>query len=542
MRHSIPHLVMITALVTADTLNVPSEYSSIFSAIGAAQNGDTVLVAPGNYNGGFGFQGKNIVVRSSLGMWHTYLESPFADWHCVMFTEGEDSTAVLEGFSITNGNFDGDGSFTKDPPDHGGGIYITNSSPTIRDCRIINCFARSGAGIYVSNSSSLIENCTLSGNHAYDGSGGGMSAGGIRITDSPFRVYSCTINGNESDVSGGLSITHQNTEIINNTIVENIGGTGQGAGGIGINSPSTLLYGNYIAFNDGATGGGVSISGGSPVLMGNVIVENTAGHGGGIHETSIGTVVLNNNTIAFNKANTTDGWGGGLLSWKDSINISNCVFYGNTGAYGSQLCVAGGWIITITDISYSNVQYGQNMIYTDSFSVLNWGSGNIDTDPLFETGPLCDYHLSLSSPCIDAGNPASEYNDPEDPFNPGNALWPAMGNLRNDMGAFGGGGVNYWLSLEEEETSFEVGTLPLHTFPNPFKSSCTVSYQLSEPSRVSLSVFDISGRLVKTLADEYVLSGQHTECFDASDLCPGVYLIRIVAGGASASQRCVVVR
>jgi hypothetical protein len=49
-----------------------------------------------------------------------------------------------------------------------------------------------------------------------------------------------------------------------------------------------------------------------------------------------------------------------------------------------------------------------------------------------------DCHLSSFSPCIDTGNPDTLYNDPEDFSNPGNALWPAMGGLRSDMGAFGG--------------------------------------------------------------------------------------------------------
>jgi hypothetical protein len=63
------------------------------------------------------------------------------------------------------------------------------------------------------------------------------------------------------------------------------------------------------------------------------------------------------------------------------------------------------------------------------------GQGNIDKDPLFEdTGFL----LSSGSPCIDAGDPDAKYNDPEDPQSPGNAQYPSMGLLRNDMGVYGG--------------------------------------------------------------------------------------------------------
>jgi hypothetical protein len=67
------------------------------------------------------------------------------------------------------------------------------------------------------------------------------------------------------------------------------------------------------------------------------------------------------------------------------------------------------------------------------------------------------YLLTLNSPCKDAGNPDAQYNDLEDPLNPGNALWPALGNLRNDMGHFGGPASlwSYWdWPLPVELTAF----------------------------------------------------------------------------------------
>jgi hypothetical protein len=117
-----------------------------------------------------------------------------------------------------------------------------------------------------------------------------------------------------------------------------------------------------------------------------------------------------------------------------------------------------------------------------------------------------------------------------------------MGYLRNDMGAFGGGGVNYWLTVEEEETFIPEARLVLKSFPNPFSSSCTVCYQLDEASQVNLSVYDLSGRLVETLVNASVPAGMYSEYFDGSDLCSGMYLIRLVAGDVSTSRRCIVIR
>ncbi|MCK4311361.1 MAG: hypothetical protein KAW88_01350 [Candidatus Cloacimonetes bacterium] len=52
------------------------------------------------------------------------------------------------------------------------------------------------------------------------------------------------------------------------------------------------------------------------------------------------------------------------------------------------------------------------------------GEGNIDADPLFVDPDNGDYHLQTGFPCIDAGNPDPQYNDPD--------------ATRNDMGAYGG--------------------------------------------------------------------------------------------------------
>src|SRR5438105_2915338 len=47
--------------------HVPKDFSTIQAAIAAAQNGDTVLVAPGTYGENINFQGKLITVRSEAG-------------------------------------------------------------------------------------------------------------------------------------------------------------------------------------------------------------------------------------------------------------------------------------------------------------------------------------------------------------------------------------------------------------------------------------------------------------------------------------------
>ncbi len=67
-------------------------------------------------------------------------------------------------------------------------------------------------------------------------------------------------------------------------------------------------------------------------------------------------------------------------------------------------------------------------------------------------------------------------------------------------------------------------------YPNPVISTTLISYQLDEGAFVTLKIFDLQGREIQTLINEYQNAGYHSVQFNASDLPGGVYLCRIKAG------------
>lgn len=86
--------------------------------------------------------------------------------------------------------------------------------------------------------------------------------------------------------------------------------------------------------------------------------------------------------------------------------------------------------------------------------------------------------------------------------------------------------------------SFELG--PSH--PNPAKGMAVFTYALPVPRVVDLSVYNVQGRLVKSLVFGYKPPGYHSVALDASALPAGVYLYRLSAGEFTQTRTLVVVR
>ncbi len=80
-------------------------------------------------------------------------------------------------------------------------------------------------------------------------------------------------------------------------------------------------------------------------------------------------------------------------------------------------------------------------------------------------------------------------------------------------------------------------------YPNPFTPSTTIEYHLSRPGNVELSVYDMQGRLVRTLVDAPMQSGTHPVRWDADGIASGTYLFRLVVDGKAArTQTATLVR
>jgi hypothetical protein len=145
---------------------VPDSVATIQGAIDSSVDGDTVLVSPGAYQENINFNGKNIIVGSlTLSTGDTsYISQTIIDGNqngsVVSFDSGEDSTAILMGFTLINGS----GSLYSYGQLYGGGIFCAKSSPKISDIYITNIPSGNitGGCIFIDSSEIQISNLYIS--------------------------------------------------------------------------------------------------------------------------------------------------------------------------------------------------------------------------------------------------------------------------------------------------------------------------------------------------------------------------------------------
>jgi hypothetical protein len=442
----------------ATILNVPGSFSTIQSAINASSNGDTIAVSPGTYFENINFRGKNVLLTSLyyLASDTSYILSTIINGStpvhpdtatCVIFNSGEDSTAILQGFTITGGagtkwmDIHGAGLYRE-----GGGIIIELSSPTIRHNMITNNLATNTTGV---------TSC---------------GGGGIRIGDGNPGIFDNVISFNQGRYGAGIVLNYTGCKIISNVIFSNTGGQ------------------DYF--------------GGSGIWITNKLTTTPK--------------IIENNTIVNNYAAAVNGTGG-ISAWSAAyVFIRNNIIRDNLPAL--QIKDVGSNPLVV----YNDVEGG----YT--------GTGNIDLDPLFTSQ---SYFLNDNSPCIDAGDSAIIYSDIMDPGNPGYALFPSKGLLRNDIGVYGGPYASLFPSFATVTAIHEINVEnTVSIFPNPFSIETTIKAK-AKFENATLKIYDALGLEIKEIRN---ISGQEIK-IRRDNLPSGVYFIRLTQDNAIVANNTVII-
>ncbi len=342
-------LLAMVSTAAGTTLYVPSDaYPTIQAAIDAAAlSGDEIEVAPGTYTEAIDFSGKAIRLYSADGRDATTIDATGLGSSVVTCTNGEGSGTILEGFTITGGNAEG----------NGGGMYNYYSSPTVTNCIFSSntCTGRGGGMSNYGGTNPTVTNCNFSDNTA--GNGGGMH----NSSSSP-TVTNCNFIENTGYTGGGMSNEFFSDSIVTNcTFISNTSG-GRGAGMMNFyNSSPTVTNCNFSKNWTVYTGGGMA------------------------NELSSNSIVTN---CTFSGNTSSKSVGGGMSNQDSNPTVTNCILWNDTPdeIYNSD---------STPTVTYSDVQGGTGEPW--------FGTGCIVADPMFADA---DGRLSPGSPCIDAGNDA----------------------------------------------------------------------------------------------------------------------------------------
>ncbi|HQG31608.1 MAG TPA: Ig-like domain-containing protein [Deltaproteobacteria bacterium] len=290
----------------------------------------------------------------------------------------------------------------------GGGIAVITCSPSIRNCRIENnstlaAASSTGGGMYIRLGSPRITNCVFSGNLS---TGAENNYGGaLYISQSYPVITDCVFTANHAGCStgaGGAIFSYQSGPVIQRCVFD-----GNSAGG------------------DYALGGAICNDAGSPVITDCIFTNNAAsgtswGKGGAVFNQS-GSPVITNCTFTSNTASSPSGYAKGGAIYNDSSatsSITNCILWGDSAPYYSEIYCGSECTLTYSDI-------GQSGFENDA------DRHNISLDPRFADQSSGDLHLQDGSPCIDAGS-SSAPSLPETDFDG----MPRIVGRAADMGAF----------------------------------------------------------------------------------------------------------
>jgi hypothetical protein len=429
----------------------------------------------------------------------------------VVTSIGNNRSAVLDGFTVRNGNANG---YREWPYQwvRGGGIYMLTSDPIIESCLLtLNAASDGGGALSNQSSDTEIMNCRFVGNFT-SGTGAGIfnsdaepdiigcefimnstdygdAGGGIYDYDSAPLIDDCLFKKNFAGFGGGIVSDDSDTSVRNCIFIDNRVGREGGA------VSNWRTFANYtnccFSGNDARDNGGgmenylASVTLNRCTFNGNVADEA----GGAIH--SYGSDPNYINSVF--SGNVTEEKGGALSFSECDASIINCTFYDNNAPEGRGIIC---YNIFTNSTESSDVIIHNSILWHDSNNIdIEDGSqvfvlysdvkggypgpGNIGLPPRFANPRGWDQILGTpddnlrilpNSPCIDAAQnyavPAGIARDRDgsvrffDDANTPDTGLGAPGDPIVDMGAYEFGSVNPYQGVGCGDSSGGGGPIP----------------------------------------------------------------------------------
>lgn len=350
-------------------------------------------------------------------------------------------------------------------------------------------------------------------------------------------------------------------------------------GGILCSDCSPLITGNLITNNTS----GITCWSASPYIINNTIAFNTARAGGGIYIDLDSSPLIEKNIIAFNMFDCDPGQcaGGGIYTENPDVEISCNDVYGNDG----------GDYIGIPDQTGINGNFSNDPIFCDAENGIYtihlfspcmpqnhpYGGecgliGAFDSDCSYIASLLQGFDASLDGGTISISWEVSEMMKVDEFIihRAESEDWEYRPMLDAEIS---GGGTKFACtdrnplpgktyiyrvdlsSIGESSILFKSGpvkvpALPMtlrQNYPNPFNPATVIDYYVPVSGPVRLEVYDVAGRSIIRLVDEYGEAGSHSVEWNGCDnrgveTVSGAYFYRLTAGKEILSRKMVLLK
>jgi hypothetical protein len=533
-------LLLITALASATIIHVPGDYPTIQGACDAASYGDTVLVAPGTYFENVqltgGVHAENLTLMGS-GWENTTIDG--MGLYNTLYVY-EVSNITIEGFTVRNAQQGGSA-----PGNVGIHLNPISSSGTkiVRNCRATH----NGHGIDIWNDFggvAYIENNVIDDN-LYNGFGPYL--GTVYLTNNTI-----VDNGQDgyNDWSGGGAIYIKNNIIANN-----------GRYGIykHLNTPVFISYNDVWnnvegAYYQGYSGPaqpftpnpGTGEIAADPLFYGSPFDYYLSWDNFPTPDLTMSPCIdAGDPTLPYDPDGTIADQGAFYFdqTWHD-VDVM-------LTPYSPPIIIPSGGGSFDFDISIRNLEL--NVVEVDAWIMAELPGGSLYGPVL---GPVT---VSIASAgmiersrtqLVPGSAPPGSYEYLAFAGVFPTTIWSEASFVFEKSATDDGGQViSDWFNDGDEFKTVEeplsiqpAGFGMLTAYPNPFNPTTTISYNLAEPARVKLSVYNVSGQVVADIANGWREKGTHEVTFDALSLPSGVYIIHLNTKDVRLTQKIMLVK
>ena len=420
-------LSALSAQARATDRLVPSQYSTMQSAIDAAVNGDTVIVAPGTYNQTMTISNKAITIRSSAGASTTKIDRNGSATDVFTINNAPGAGVTIEGFTILRSQasvFVGNGASTVTLNNirvmtGQRAVYVNLGSDfVLTDVQVAGMTGSSGGGVYLVGAGSTLT--------ATDSSFGGCTSKCLYFDDnSSGTLINCQFMNNTD------SSIYCETATVVSVADSEFNNCSAASGAAAYIQSGTFSMTNCSASNFAANSGGVVQSDSAAVTIDGLLAENAecylSSGCGGVVGNSAGALTVRNSTFRNLTLRQGSGMTGGVIGAGNStsnvvvenVAFENCRMPDSYQHFGSLIGVSGNRFAAIDGVRATggagSYAYHMGRIALDTYvtaSVTNCtfdGQGGYygvlysrSTRPVSVTG--CQFTNSTGGGLVDSGS------------------------------------------------------------------------------------------------------------------------------------------